>query len=209
MNGRFWKIVVGTAVALALIVIVAGLAFMYSGAYDISATSGHGPVSGWVLATTADRSISARAGSAPPPPPFDSSLAADGFRQYREECQQCHGAPGVKPDDLGKGVDPEPPDLSHDISDLSQAELFWITKHGIKFTGMPAFGPTHSDHDLWGIVAFLRQLEKMTPAEYARWQARYPRQGEHREGSESGKAGGTVSGRPDSSSSGTRPGGAV
>ncbi len=188
MDGRFWKIVVGTAVALALIVIIAGLAFMYSGAYDISATSGHGPVTAWVLATTADRSIASRADGVPQQPPFDPAISAHGFREYREECQQCHGAPGVGPGELGKGVDPEPPDLKEEAGDFTDAELFWITKHGVKFTGMPAFGPTHPDRELWAIVAFLRQLQKMTPADYARWQARYPEQGDRAESGESGEA---------------------
>jgi mono/diheme cytochrome c family protein len=45
--------------------------------------------------------------------------------------------------------------------------LYWIVKHGVKMTGMPAFGPTHSDERLWTIVAFLKQLPQLSPEKYA------------------------------------------
>jgi hypothetical protein len=48
----------------------------------------------------------------------------------------------------------------------STAELFWIVKHGVKMTGMPAFGPTHSDERLWTVVAFLKQLPQISPEKY-------------------------------------------
>jgi Cytochrome C oxidase, cbb3-type, subunit III len=69
---------------------------------------------------------------------------------------------------LGKGINPKPPDLAEEAAEWSDRELFWITKHGIKLAGMPAFGVTHSDKELWGIVAFLRRLESMSPDEYRR-----------------------------------------
>ena len=45
-------------------------------------------------------------------------------------------------------------------------ELFWVIKHGIKMTGMPAWGPTHSDDKIWAMVAFVKTLPDMTPAQY-------------------------------------------
>jgi hypothetical protein len=91
-----------------------------------------------------------------------------GFDEYREMCVACHGAPGVERGALGKGINPEPPDLAKESAEWSDRELFWITKHGIKMAGMPAFGITHSDEELWGIVAFVRRLESMSPEEYRR-----------------------------------------
>jgi hypothetical protein len=67
-------------------------------------------------------------------------------------------------------VHPTPPDLAEEAPERSDRELFWITKHGIKMAGMPAFGPTHSDEEIWGIVAFVRELSRMAPEDYRRWE---------------------------------------
>ena len=47
----------------------------------------------------------------------------------------------------------------------TDGELFWIVQNGIRMTGMPAFGPTHKDEEIWKIVAFLRHLPALTPEE--------------------------------------------
>ena len=79
----------------------------------------------------------------------------------------CHGAPGVKPKPWVV-LTPDPPDLSTAVRKWTDAQLYWIVKHGIKMSGMPAFGPSHSEEELWGIVAFLRKLPGMAPEEYER-----------------------------------------
>jgi mono/diheme cytochrome c family protein len=64
------------------------------------------------------------------------------------------------------GLNPPAPELSEAAGDWTPAELFWIVKNGVKMTGMPSFAPTHSDHELWAVVAFLEKLKKMDPAQY-------------------------------------------
>lgn len=86
--------------------------------------------------------------------------------RFANTCVQCHGAPGVERGELGKGIRPTPPNLSEAVAEWSDRELFWIFKHGIKFAGMPAFGPTHSDEELSALVAFLKELPSMSPQEY-------------------------------------------
>ena len=63
---------------------------------------------------------------------------------------------------------PPAPDLTKAdvVSRWSDAELFWIIKHGIKDTGMLAVGPTHKDEDVWAVSAFVRQLPEVTPEQY-------------------------------------------
>lgn len=166
MDRKTWKIV-GTTVAIAIVVGGLGaLAVMYSGAYNVAATAEHTPLVQWVLGTTQERSVKARGDNVPMAPPFDSSLVASGFEGYRAMCVECHGAPGVDPGVNGQGLNPSPPDLAEEASEMTDGELFWVTKNGIKFTGMPAFGPTHSDQDIWGLVAFMRELETMSPRQY-------------------------------------------
>ena len=86
----------------------------------------------------------------------------------------CHGAPGQEPAEIAKGLWPETPDLKKAVPDWTPGELFWITKNGIKFTAMPAWGPTHDDDKIWDIVAFLERLPSVSPSEYQQLQASAP-----------------------------------
>ena len=63
------------------------------------------------------------------------------------------------------GLYPRPPDLTEHLS-ASPAEEFWVIKHGIKMSAMPAWGKTHDDRSIWGIVAFLQKLPGLTPEQY-------------------------------------------
>ncbi|MDA2918095.1 cytochrome c [Desulfobacterota bacterium AH_259_B03_O07] len=149
-----------------ILVIVALLIFIYTGTYNVAATKPHTELTLWVLNTTREYSISSHAEGIKVPPLDEDSLIKTGFRHYKEMCVGCHGAPGVDPSEIGKGLNPEPPELSEEAEDMSPAELFWITKNGIKMTGMPAFGSTHSDEELWAIVAFLMTLPETSQEEY-------------------------------------------
>src|SRR5207247_9017962 len=92
--------------------------------------------------------------------------AKEGARLYNETCVYCHGAPGKDPEDIGKGLNPEPPFLPDTIEGWSTAEVFWIVKNGVKMTGMPSFGASHKDDEIWKVVAFVQKLPKMKPEEY-------------------------------------------
>lgn len=153
---------IGLLLALGIVVLIA------SGAYNIAASAPHTRFTQWLLNTVQERSVIVRADDVPTPPPTDSEMVRHGLEEYRAMCATCHGAPGVERSELGKGMNPKPPDLAEEAAEWSDRELFWITKHGIKLAGMPAFGVTHSDRELWGIVAFLRRLESMSPEEYRR-----------------------------------------
>jgi mono/diheme cytochrome c family protein len=168
MNRRSIAIGAAAIAGFVLLLLIGGLVFVSVGAYDVAATKEHTPLARWVMNTTQERSVAARADEVPAPPSVDSAMLRHGLEEYREMCVTCHGAPGVERSELGKGINPEPPDLAKEASEWSDRELFWITKYGIKMAGMPAFGITHSDEELWGIVAFVRRLESMSADEYKR-----------------------------------------
>jgi len=158
---RFWKIF------LALIIICAlPILFLYSGIYNISAMEPHNKLTFWIINTLKDNSIEHRAKNIKAPNLIDSSLIKLGFVHYREMCVGCHGAPGISRDEIGQGLYPEPPDLAKSVKEIPPPQLFWIIKNGIKMTGMPAFGRTHSDDRIWAIVAFMKQLPSMTKEQY-------------------------------------------
>jgi hypothetical protein len=80
-------------------------------------------------------------------------------------CVDCHLAPGAKQSDIREGLYPQPPDLT-EHADASPAEMFWVIKHGIKMSAMPAWGKTHDDGSIWGLVAFVQKLPELTPDQY-------------------------------------------
>jgi mono/diheme cytochrome c family protein len=167
MKRRNVAVAAAAIAGFVLVLVLAALVFISAGAYNVAATAPHTSLTRWLLNTTQKRSVAARAGEIRSLA-LDSAMVRQGFEEYREMCVACHGAPGIERGALGKGINPEPPDLAKEAAEWSDGELFWITKHGIKLAGMPAFGVTHSDEELWGIVAFLRRLESMSPEEYRR-----------------------------------------
>jgi len=160
-----------TLVLAAAAVTAAALAYMYSGWYNVAATAPHNELSRWILRTTQKNSVQAHAEKVGAPPPLGAEQLSHGVEHFATTCVQCHGAPGVERGELGKGITPTPPDLAKSVAQWSERELYWIVKHGIKLAGMPAFGPTHSDEELWSLVAFLRRLPETTPEQYARMAA--------------------------------------
>ncbi len=160
--------VIWTIVIFVIIVIVAFFIYIYMGKYDVAATRPHTKITEFILDIATEKSIRSHAVGITVPSLDDDSMVKTGFDHYKEMCVCCHGAPGVKPSEIAEGLYPEPPELADEIDEFSSEELYWIAKNGIKMTGMPAFGPTHSEEELWSIVAFLKRLPDLTPEEYKR-----------------------------------------
>ena len=83
-------------------------------------------------------------------------------------CELCHGAPGVEPSEVGKGLSPDPPLLMRAANDWTVEQIYWLATHGVGDTGMPAFGATQEEQVRWAIAHFVTQLPNLTPAEYQR-----------------------------------------
>lgn len=162
---KYLRCVGGVAIGVAILAAL-GLGIVRSGLYSVAATYPDRRPVEWLLSTTMDHSVQRHAAGLPVPPLDSSALVQTGFQHYRGMCVECHGAPGVEPADLAHGLNPSPPELVESAGDWQPAELFWITKNGVRMSGMPAWGPTHSDDKIWAIVAFVRRLPKMTEAEY-------------------------------------------
>jgi mono/diheme cytochrome c family protein len=165
MRGSKWRCVAWVLVIVVVLVAI-GLAVLYSGVYNIAATyPDRGPVR-WALGTAMDHSVARHAAGIRVPPLDDPAMVRLGFQHYREMCVECHGAPGVPAAELARGLNPDPPELVESAGDWKPEELFWITKNGVRMTGMPAWGATHTDEQIWAVVAFMRGLPKLTPEAY-------------------------------------------
>ena len=113
----------------------------------------------------ASRSIAVRAAKIDVPSLEDPASVRKGAGNYDSMCTGCHLAPGMKDSEMSVGLYPAPPNLS--TVQLDPAKAFWVIKHGIKASGMPAWGKRMEDSYIWEIVAFLRKLPAMTAEQYA------------------------------------------
>jgi mono/diheme cytochrome c family protein len=147
-------------VILFILTIVAGFLFIYWGIYNVSALKQHTRFTHWIITTAMERSVRYHARGIQVPPLSDPALLELGFQHYTEMCEGCHASPGVQPSEMVKGLNPQPPVLTETVKEWSPAELYWIIKNGIRMTGMPAWGSTHSDEELWAMVAHVMSFSK-------------------------------------------------
>ena len=109
----------------------------------------------------------------------DHALILVGAENYDAMCATCHTPPGQSISPLAKGLNPIPPDLQKSGEHMSAKELFWVTKNGIRMTGMPAWGLTHSDEEIWSVVAFMQTLPNLDPEKYKKIVELAKRKGRH------------------------------
>jgi mono/diheme cytochrome c family protein len=163
MTRRRWFALAGSA----LLAAIGAAAFViYGGLYNVAADIPHTQPVFWLMTTVRERSIATRAaGVVVPPDLADPKRVAAGAGEYAEMCSGCHLAPGMKRTEISQGLYPRAPELRRGSS-LTPGEEFWVVKHGLKMSGMPAWGVTHNDKLLWDVVAFLRKLPELTPDQY-------------------------------------------
>ena len=154
--------------ALLLAALAGGAAFVGSGLYDISATDQHLPPTYYLIELGMRRSVAKRGADIPVPQFGGEAQLARGLALFRRHCVQCHGAPGVAPEPFALGLTPLPAPLVQTGREWTSGEIFWVVKHGIKMTGMPAWKYRLADEEIWALVAFMReQLPYVSPQEYA------------------------------------------
>ncbi len=162
------KTIITTSGVVIFIAVLAGLAVIYTGAFNVATSWKDPALMQWALVTTREKSIERRAKNIVAPPTSGTEQFEGGYNSYREMCALCHALPGEKASPVQIGLNPEPPRLVEAAEHMSSAELFWVIKNGIRMTGMPAWGATHSDNELWDIVAFIKVMPEMSKAEFSR-----------------------------------------
>ena len=160
------KVAVAAIAIFLAIAAAVGLVSIYSGFYDVAATTPHFALTHRILRIVMVRSVQRQARDVKVPELDDPEKVHTGFRNFHAMCVTCHGAPGAAASEIRKGLYPAPPDLAEAAKEWTPAELFVIIKRGIKMSGMPAWEPTHSGDEIWAMVAFLRVLPGMPAAEY-------------------------------------------
>lgn len=156
---------VAASLGIAAVAGVTGVVLIYAGLFNVAADGPHSAFVYEVLQTVRDRSIAVRARRIQVPALDTPELIAEGARDYSDICVGCNLAPGFEESELRQGLYPKPPKLTEHLN-ASPAEMFWVIKHDIKMSAMPAWGPTHEDARIWSMVAFLRKLPDLSRDQY-------------------------------------------
>lgn len=151
--------------------VVGVLGFLYSGWYPIGADDHHTKLVYWALETLRERSIAHRTKDILVPALDKPEMLLAGGQDYNEMCAGCHLKPSKIKSDMSVGLYPQPPNLSIVSSQYGDpqkdaARRFWYIKHGIKASGMPAWGASHDDNRIWAMVAFIQKMPTLTPEQY-------------------------------------------
>jgi thiosulfate dehydrogenase len=161
----------------ALTVVVVFLAIGYLGIttgrlIPANADAKPGTFERWAAHQSLRATIAREAPTSPPPLASDDETLNAGIKVYGDNCIVCHGASDGRPSMIGFGLYQKAPLLGrHGVEDDPEGETYWKVKHGIRLTGMPAFGPTLSDTEIWQVAVFLKHMDSLPPAPQAKWRA--------------------------------------
>ena len=154
-----------TVLVLALAATVLFGLFVWLGLYNMAADDPHFKPTYNMLQILRERSIAVRAGKLEVPADLNSpERIKQGAGNYNAMCMGCHLAPGMADTELSKGLYPAPPNLTKE--EVRAVEAFWVIKHGIKASGMPAWGKSMDDVYIWNMAAFLQELPKLNAQQY-------------------------------------------
>ncbi len=174
-----WAAALAGVAALVVLAVAASGVVVYAGLINVAADEPHSDAVFWFMETARERSIAVRASDIVAPKDLNDPRRLDsGVAQYAAMCSGCHLAPGMKRTEMSRGLYPRAPVLSRG-SALGAEVTFWVIKHGIKMTGMPAWGVTHSDEMIWDLVAFLKVLPELTPEKYRSMLESAPKSHDH------------------------------
>ena len=153
---------------LLLVVILAGGLWWYVRVHGFSARAEPAPFEEFVAKRLRRLSVAARERDMKNPLPLNDATLADGRAHFADHCASCHGNDGRGETEIGKGLYPKAPNMRDpDTQDLTDGEIFYIIKNGVRLTGMPAWGEDTSEDDIasWHLVSFIRHLPWITPKE--------------------------------------------
>ena len=152
---------------LAVLGAIAAAAVVWGGLYDVSATAQHQRPTYHVLQKALERSVARRASDVKVPPLDSPERLRLGAELFDRHCVQCHGAPGVAPEPFALALRPHATPLQRTARDHDARYVYWVVRHGIKMTAMPAWEFRLSEDETWAVVAFVMGLDRLSPSEYA------------------------------------------
>lgn len=162
MKTRTSKILAALAFLVLLFAGIAASAWL--GLFNFAADVPHSKFVYSSIELLRERSVRVQAATVSVPKLDNEQSIVKGAGNYAAMCAQCHLSPTMKSTELSRGLYPSPPDLTSTA--VEPAIAFWTVKHGIKASGMPAWGKSMNDQDIWDMVAFLQRLPKLDAPGY-------------------------------------------
>jgi thiosulfate dehydrogenase len=155
------------------IVVVAGLcvyAGVETGMMPANADGKPLKLERWAARTSLGATLRREAPTTPNPVPLNDANLQAGIKLYAQNCAVCHGGADGKPSNVAAGLYQKPPQLAKDgVEDDPEGVTYWKITHGIRFTGMPAFGATLTDQQRWQLSLFLKHMDSLPAAPEREW----------------------------------------
>jgi thiosulfate dehydrogenase len=160
------------AVAAVVAILLCFYLAVKAGAIPANADARPSKLERWVASTSLHATMSREAPRGPNPVTLNEANLAAGIRVYAENCAVCHGAADAKPSTIARGLYQHPPQLANDgVEDDPEGITYWKVYHGIRLTGMPSFGHSLTDQQIWQVTTFLKHMDSL-PSEAERlWKA--------------------------------------
>jgi len=165
------KILWGAVLTLALL-LLSVLAMTGLGLMPVSADGAHSSLEARIMPAVLHASIVRHASGETNPVPLNEHNLKAAVETYKAMCARCHSTPEGKASVYGQSFYPPAPQLPQGMAQYTDSQLFWLIKHGIRNTGMPAWGSMLSDEEIWQLVSLLKNSQDLPPSVEAQWNER-------------------------------------
>jgi mono/diheme cytochrome c family protein len=126
----------------------------------------------WMASRSLHATLAREAPTTPNPVPLNDENLIAGIKLYAQNCAICHGAADAQPSHIARGLYQKPPQLAKDgVEDDPEGETFWKINHGIRLTGMPSFGQSLNDTQMWQLTLFLKHMDSLPPKPERAWKS--------------------------------------
>jgi thiosulfate dehydrogenase len=164
-------VVLGVALTVA-VALIGAYSLVRSGLIPANADAKPGRLETWMARTSLDATLRRDAPKDLNPVALNEQNLLDGVHLFAQNCSVCHGSAkgAASSSPIAKGLYQKPPQLATDgVEDDPEGVSFWKIQHGIRLTGMPSFGYTLSDQQIWTLALFLKHMDKLPPAVQQTW----------------------------------------
>jgi mono/diheme cytochrome c family protein len=165
---------IGGIVFTLLVIAIGGYCFLKLGMFNTNADQTPSRMERRMAGTAVDASVEKGAADLKNPLQPTDDVLSEGMHIYVEDCAGCHGSPKEPNSVLGASFNPHVPQFMKRAPDMPDNQNFYITKHGVRMTGMPAWGKILNDDKLWKVTTFLSHMEKLPPAIDQEWKTPTP-----------------------------------
>jgi thiosulfate dehydrogenase len=159
-------------VATLLVGSIGAYVLLQSGLIPANADAKPGGLELWAASTSLSATLRNQAPKSANPVVLTNANLIEGITLYGQHCAICHGtaAGASSASPVAKGLYPAPPQLAEEgVEDDPEGVSYWKIKHGIRLTGMPAWGPNLTDRQIWTLALFLKHMDKLPPDAQQVW----------------------------------------